>query len=1135
MKKLPLVLAMAIMIGVLFSSTEAVAGSPHEVKILQDGKEYVNLILENKLIEENGRNYFMDCRLFTCQGVFAVTTNKDTYINPGTFYAIAEPAYEEVDYNGAFVYEEYNITITENVYVTVLTNTTVEVCNNQTGKCKYEKRTVEKQVQNGTNSSNITLGKWISTQNGYLLKQGMQYRIMLNFSRTELLETDLVIYAFGEELAQLAWWGTSLYKRQLNITSGVNSTNLDFPAFAIVDTATLISAGKMRPHCEDLQMANGSDEADISEEVVHCNSATTEVYMRIPGMYNSSIVNSVYMHYGDSTSTNDTDDMDVWRPAGYKSVFHIEDNGTVLFDSSGHMNLTRMAAASNCALVSTAYGYGINFTNDCVYNNTVVSFTHLPQGNNQTTVTIFSITGTSYVNEYESLMAYGTAGQHKMFIPNIRYSWPAWTNTYVLSTYQADWNTAVARTEGSLVKTFWMLNTTHKLFKRGTDTTLTLAYTTANVGNTLFSVGANYGAEIEKAQNSTITEIRIRNVTSTNDWILAEQLQGYVVGAEETNAPIVQFVSPTPVNGTNNFTYGMVFNFTSSTNMSNCSIEIDGTNKTGTRSSDNLSCSYAPSYAEHIFNNSYDVIGWANVSGTYYATNETRVIPYYGCGYVVKNGNLIGNLSIGGTGVACFTMNTSNILFDGNNNKITKTSGTSTKGMVISASNITIENVTVISFNQGVRTTSVSNLTLINNTITGFNNYGIFMDAVTASNIINNTLITANGDVVYITGSSGASKNNIISGNKISGVSANKGIDLLSGGVTYNLFKDNMITNISTGIYLYASSHNNFTNNSVSLSSSKAVFLDNGAYGNTFVNNSFYSSGKGIYSEDSSNNNLYENTHVYNNTIDLYISSTKTIILNNITFDNPIGNFTNYTSLSIYDVSIADTYQISWSLNSSTPPYKSFANKYINITNLSSGVSIDNINWTWTESEVTGYEFEFELWELNSTSEWTLINSTPDISNNVLSAYALTPHSVYGILEKNVVSTQLDIWNGTEWITYNSANRMTFRCSGNLPTYCTPANQNNNTAQPILKNTNIGSVTSTYQEIKVNVSWAAEGTLKCGMEAGYQTAINLTTSYQNYSTSDLPYLSSNYLYCWLYVSAISAEFPRTFTLDVEDG
>jgi hypothetical protein len=290
------------------------------------------------------------------------------------------------------------------------------------------------------------------------------------------------------------------------------------------------------------------------------------------------------------------------------------------------------------------------------------------------------------------------------------------------------------------------------------------------------------------------------------------------------------------------------------------------------------------------------------------------------------------------------------------------------------------------------------------------------------------------------------------------------------------------------------------------------------------------------------NENIYflSSTILYNNTIDLQvypeIGMSYSII--NTTFKNPYGTEENSTTLSIFDTAESNyEYGITWASNSSALPedYASFAQKFIDINRLSGDISIDEINWTWTESEVTGYEFEFELWELNSTSEWTLINSTPDLSNNVLSAYALTPHSVYGILEKTVVSTQLDIWNGTEWITYNSANRMTFRCSGNLPTYCTPANQNNNTAQPILKNTNIGTVTSTYQEIKVNASWAAEGTLKCGMEAGYQTAINLTTSYQNYSTSDLPYLSSNYLYCWLYVSAISAEFPRTFTLDVEDG
>jgi hypothetical protein len=112
---------------------------------------------------------------------------------------------------------------------------------------------------------------------------------------------------------------------------------------------------------------------------------------------------------------------------------------------------------------------------------------------------------------------------------------------------------------------------------------------------------------------------------------------------------------------------------------------------------------------------------------------------------------------------------------------------------------------------------------------------------------------------------------------------------------------------------------------------------------------------------------------------------------------------------------------------------------------------------------------------------------------------------------------------------------MKFRCSGGFPVYCTPTNQNNATAQPIIRNTNGGTATSTYQQMKVNVSWGVDGMMKCGTAQDYPTAINLTTSYQNYSTSNLAYTESNYLYCWLYVTAVSADFPRTFTLTVEDG
>ncbi|MCP4647966.1 MAG: right-handed parallel beta-helix repeat-containing protein, partial [bacterium] len=89
--------------------------------------------------------------------------------------------------------------------------------------------------------------------------------------------------------------------------------------------------------------------------------------------------------------------------------------------------------------------------------------------------------------------------------------------------------------------------------------------------------------------------------------------------------------------------------------------------------------------------------------------------------------------------------------------------------------------------------------------------------------------------------------------------------------------------------------------------------------------------------------------------------------------------------------------------SSSLPTGKiSFREKFVNITTVSGTVSIDSINWTWLDSEVTVpySESRFELWKYNS-SNWTLLNDTPDITANTLSQYNLNPTSTFAILQDN--------------------------------------------------------------------------------------------------------------------------------------
>lgn len=205
----------------------------------------------------------------------------------------------------------------------------------------------------------------------------------------------------------------------------------------------------------------------------------------------------------------------------------------------------------------------------------------------------------------------------------------------------------------------------------------------------------------------------------------------------------VYFTMPTPANNSNVTIYGIVLNFTSTSSMSTGNyIQIDGVNYSCTQSADNLSCAYALTYPQHIFNHTYSVIGFANVSGTYYPTNEIRVFNYYGCGIVNSTGTLISSVSI--TGSTCFTVNSSSVALNCAGYSVTGDGTVGTYGINITGYNQTnVSDCQVTGFNTGIYLNSSANSTLGNNTAynntNGFSVYGSANTTLSSNNATNNT------------------------------------------------------------------------------------------------------------------------------------------------------------------------------------------------------------------------------------------------------------------------------------------------------------------------------------------------------------------------------------------------------------
>jgi len=251
----------------------------------------------------------------------------------------------------------------------------------------------------------------------------------------------------------------------------------------------------------------------------------------------------------------------------------------------------------------------------------------------------------------------------------------------------------------------------------------------------------------------------------------------------------------------------------------------------------------------------------------------------------------------------------------------------------------------------------------------------------------------------------------------------------------FNNFVSNLVyNNMANGFEINVSGdNNNYTNNQVHDNALSGFLKENGVENERLTNNSIYNNAYGVYIIESITDLFFGNT-IFNNTIagvydldadpvqlsgDRFYNNARDFILNEsansqitlsltgVIFDNPFGAlYQNFTNLTISDIAQSEAYSINWSTNSTSLPLgqSSFARKFVDISNLAGSVSIDSINWTWLDSELTGYnEDTFALWKFNS-SGWTVMNDTPNTTTNTLSLSSLNPASIYGILYQSTVA-----------------------------------------------------------------------------------------------------------------------------------
>jgi hypothetical protein len=134
-------------------------------------------------------------------------------------------------------------------------------------------------------------------------------------------------------------WG---YRRSITINNTQNSNTLtDYQVNVTLNTASLISAGKMRSDCGDIRFTDSDGNIPLSYWIESgCNTTNTKFWVKVPSIPASS-TKTIYVYYGNpsATSVSTTVNTFIREIDGVIGSWNFnEGSGTVAADSSGNGN-----------------------------------------------------------------------------------------------------------------------------------------------------------------------------------------------------------------------------------------------------------------------------------------------------------------------------------------------------------------------------------------------------------------------------------------------------------------------------------------------------------------------------------------------------------------------------------------------------------------------------------------------------------------------------------------------------------------------------------------------------------------------------------------------------------------------------
>ncbi len=131
------------------------------------------------------------------------------------------------------------------------------------------------------------------------------------------------------EQSEAAWFNDQwLYRQKVDITNSSGSNLTDFQVAITLNTAQMITDGKLQSDCDDIRFVN--QKGDILHHwripTTLCNTSTTKFFVRITSIPTNGT--TIFVYYGNSTAQNIEDAGKVFDRGGIRGFFYAHNSGS---------------------------------------------------------------------------------------------------------------------------------------------------------------------------------------------------------------------------------------------------------------------------------------------------------------------------------------------------------------------------------------------------------------------------------------------------------------------------------------------------------------------------------------------------------------------------------------------------------------------------------------------------------------------------------------------------------------------------------------------------------------------------------------------------------------------------------------